>query len=561
MEEKLLTHAREFISSPLPLEWTEVEARVVGRFFTNVRSRVFFIHTLPANMIAVLMAMYSRMRNLRGIRGMMVDSFLPQVLATFIPECQRKYEGKQVRFLNDNKITNLDEFIAHSEETRAAFNEFMSEIRVNPKYLEKLSQAKKMKVFLATWLDKYGHNSIARPSMVYVCFEQISILLAKSIEWCRPGAGYIELSTRYVDMSGKDIYPIALELAEYGVAADHVNKVLENSFIAYCELEGIDSLGPFPQFLKEHYANTVPDEKNLAMGVFGETCDVLGNLLPCATLTSVGVGISGEALPELINHLKLDGTPENLAAVDLVLQEADKIGATQFLRHLDITEWKQVGWQYIDEIDSSLAIIPDNDFVASALFNLLKSKPKFKGCQSWAEVIAKLKTLDRSVFDKLYREFEAVTVVFASTMSYRGWRDLHRMGFSTHRRGYLNPTNGFYEYDKPAPEILQETFADIHEQNQKLYDEMTKCGVPNNLKEYPLSLGTMIDFIIGSNLRQWEFCNWQRSKPSVNHEVRQLFLLFENRLREAYPWWKDVSRADTTPAYIFARGSEIPLAK
>jgi hypothetical protein len=56
--------------------------------------------------------------------------------------------------------------------------------------------------------------------------------------------------------------------------------------------------------------------------------------------------------------------------------------------------------------------------------------------------------------------------------------------------------------------------------------------------------------------------NWQRTKPDVNHEVRQVFLSFERRLREKYWWWKEISRADMTPGYIFARGgSNIPLNK
>jgi hypothetical protein len=53
-----------------------------------------------------------------------------------------------------------------------------------------------------------------------------------------------------------------------------------------------------------------------------------------------------------------------------------------------------------------------------------------------------------------------------------------------------------------------------------------------------------------------EFSNWQRTKYSVNHEVRQPFLGFERMLRETYPWWKDVSRADMTSGYVFARGDK-----
>lgn len=560
MEEKLLNHARKFVSSSLSFKWTDLERSVVERFFTNLDGRIFFIHTLPTNMIAVLMAMYSRMRNSRGIRGMMVDSFLPQVLATSLDECQNKYDGKQMKFLNDNNINTLDDFVAHSNETKIVFDEFMSQISVNPKYIEKLSQADKMKVFLSTWLDKYGHNSIARPAMLYICFEQISILLAKSLEWTRPGSGYIELSTRYVDMAGKNLYPIEKELAEYGIDEDRVLNVMNESFAAYRQLQGDNMDGEFPKFLNDYYSQNGFEGSSLEQGVMGETWDVLGNLLPSSTLTSVGMGISGEALPSLIHHLHLDGNPEFIAAVELLISEAEKIGATQFLRHLDITNWEKSGWEYLSSGDD-FEHAPDKKFVEDTLFDVLKRKESFVDCGDWLSVINKLKNSERSQYDKLFREFELITVSFGSKMSFRGWRDLQRMGMSTHRRSYLNPHNGFYNYDKPAPDILHEIFSKVNNLNIELYDEMVEKKVPPSLMEYPLALGTIISFIMSSNLRQWEFCNWQRSKPSVNHEVRQSFIDFENKLRVAYPWWKDISRADITPAYTFARGSEIPLIK
>jgi len=412
------------------------------------------------------------------------------------------------------------------------------------------------------WLDKYGHNSIARPSMVYLCFEQVSILLAKSIEWCRPGAGYIELSTRYVDMAGKDVYPIARELAEYGVPEEMVENVINASFAAYKELQGDDFSGPFPQFLREQWHDTVNNDSKLEQGVIGETCDVLGNLLPCATLTSLGVGISGEALPEMIRHLKLDNTPENHVAVELVIEEAKKTGASQFLEHLELSEWRKTGWGYIESDNfKSWAHLPAKAEVENVLLRLFTEKEGFQDCQNWSDVISRLKGLERSNFDKLSREFEHVISTFWGMMAYRGWRDLHRMGFCTHRRGYIDPTKyGFYQYDKPAPDILQQRFFEIHALNQELFRTMKAHGVPNSMMEFPLVLGNLIPFTVGANLRQWEFCHWQRSKPSVNHEVRQVFLKFERIIREQYPWWSEISRADMTPAYVFARGnSDIPL--
>lgn len=561
MQENLLKLARQFLTTPLVMNWTQEEEAIISRFFTNTTGRIFFIHTLPTNMIAVLMAMYSRMRNVRGARGMFVDSFLPQALSTSVQECLDKYDGSPEKFLKTTRIKSLDDFINYSAETSRAYATFKASVNVDPKYLEELCRAEKMRKFLSMWLDKFGHNSIARPSMVYLCFEQVSILLAKSIEWCRPGAGYIELSTRYVDMAGKDVYPIAQELAEYGVPIEQVERVIDASFAAYKELQGDDFNGPFPQFLYEEYESVITDESILKQGVIGETCDVLGNFLPCATLTSLGVGISGEALPEMIRHLLLDNTPENHIAVELVIAEATKTGASQFLEHLELSEWRRVGWEYIESTSfADRAYMPAKNEVERVLFALFVEKKSFRKCKDWQEVIAKLKSLDRTNFDKLSREFEAIISTFWGLMTYRGWRDLHRMGFCTHRRGLINPVYGFYQYDKPAPAILQQKFAAVHALNNNLYKLMMAQKVPGNLAEYPLALGNIIPFTVGGNLRQWEFCNWQRSKPSVNHEVRQSFLKIEKGLRQHYPWWSEISRADTTPGYVFARGnSDLPL--
>jgi len=307
-------------------------------------------------------------------------------------------------------------------------------------------------------------------------------------------------------------------------------------------------------------------EKQLRDGIVGEVCDVVGNLLPASTLTSVGVGVSGEALPELVKHLILDNTPENIALSELVLREAEKVGANQFLCHLDISKWRLIDWQYReDNILTKKEFLPEVSFVEDLLFNQFKLKKEFKSCRKFRDVIEVLKKTDRSPYDKLPAEFEFLTAVFNHRMSFRGWRDLHRMGFCTHMRGYLLPRLGFYKYDfyrydKPAPWIIGSSFCHIYQMNCELALEFINYDVPLCLRQYPMALGNIIPFTIGANFREWEFCNWQRTKPTVNHEVRKVFLNFEKAFRKKYYWWKDISRADMTPAYIFARGgSNLPL--
>ncbi len=261
MDEKLLKIAKDFIFTPLPFNWTENELKIINKVFTNAAGRVFFIYNqLPANMIAVMLAMYSRMKNTRGLRGTFVDNFLPHILAGLLTECQQEYNGDPAKFLSEKRLNKLDKFINYSQETRTLYDKFLANLG-DEKFFQSLSQVQKMKNFLSMWLDKYGHNSIARPAMVYLCFEQISILAAKSIEWSRPGVGYIELSTRYVDMHGKDVYPIENELAIYGLAKEEVQVVIDESFKLYRQLQGDDYNGPFPNFLREHYQNIIPADK------------------------------------------------------------------------------------------------------------------------------------------------------------------------------------------------------------------------------------------------------------------------------------------------------------
>jgi len=560
MNDELLQIAHKFILSPLDFSWTEAELALVKKLFTNTNGRVFFIRNIiPANMIAVLMAIYSRMKNTRGLRGTFVDNFLPHVLASFTKECQDQYLGDPAKFLSEKKLNKLDKFIDYSEENKQLYQKFLNNLG-DEEFLQNLSQARKMKTFLSMWLDKYGHNSIARPAMVYLCFEQVSILAAKSVEWTRPGAGYIELSTRYVDMHGKEVYPIENELEVYGLAKEEVQVVIDESFKLYRQLQGEDYHGSFPNFLREHYRDIIPADK-MEAGIIGETCDVLGNLLPSSTLTSVGCGISGEALPEVVRHLHLDSTPENEAIAEMILKEAEKVGADQFLRHLDSTDWKKAAWEYLNGGDDEVwSMLPEQNYIENLLNKLFVQKKSYKECRTWNDVISKFNKIEHDKYDKLPREFETITATFENKMSFRSWRDLHRMGFCTHRRGFVTPNLGFYNYDKPQPEELEEAFNKLHQLNVKLYQRMTDLNIPAELKQYPMALGNLIKFLIAGNLRQIEFCNWQRSKPTVNHEARQIFLWMENEIRNKLPWWKEISRADMTPAYVFARGdSEVPL--
>ncbi len=575
---KVLELAKRFVNAGINYSFSEIEMRALTPFFTNLDHKIFFMQALPPNVGASLLAMFSRIKNPRGLRGVFVDKFLPQFLAGLLPETAKNFGGDEVRFLQENRITDLDSFAAHSQETAYLLQQFSLCAGNNATFLANLSAAESSKKFLSNWLDNFGHNSIGRMANLWLCCESVSLLAAKSLEWNRPGSGYIELSTRGVDVSGRGTYPIELEL-EAGWNVDPKLIVESGNFLfhLYRSLAGERFDGILPNKMREKYGDLFADDlKSLQAGIVGETCDILGNLLPASTLTSVGINVSGEAFPQLLKHLILDNTPENLALADAILEESKRVGGNQFATHYEPTEWERMGWQYPAISHFRLMASAGNPCVEFC-WNGAESQLSFLSCLDVIDFnprnirckVLKLSHVRRGEFDKLPRDFENFTLPFAGVMSFRSWRDLHRQGFCTHSRTYLTPRLGFYNYDKfftrkdaPYPAFLFDPFDAVHKDNWDVYNALREKKVPAVLKQYPMALGNNIGFKTAANLRQWEFCIWQRTKPSVNHEVRQVFIDIEAKLRRLIFGWHLISRANMTPAYVFARGEKvIPLNK
>ncbi len=557
----------QWVRQPVGYHFTPLEEMALRRFFTNVNLRVFFIYGLPPSVQAALLSMYSRMENERGIRGHFVDNLLPLILLSFSKEFEKEPESDEElkglvqgmqKFVREHQLVTLDRFVGYSVEHEKLLRDFI-DAAANPKYFEKLASSPRFRWFMTLFLDKYGHNSIARGAMLTFGAEDVSILAAKSMEWGRPGAGYIELSTRFVRMDKADLYPFWNELSIGEFDRDLVQDVEKETREALGLYQALMKEGELEAFFSELHRARVP-EKELAAAVKGEACDLLGNLLPAATLTSLGVSVSGEAFPELIRHLILDNTSENVALANLIMEESKKVGGDQFLRHVEVTAAKRWDWSYLETNNfrngaglMNPAII---DWIGDEHTRLMAKMAL--ACQDRKGGIDALKpdVSDRGPYDKLPNQFEYFSGFFRGVMSFRGWRDLHRQGFCTHFRTYLTPEIGFYRYDKPAPSWLDVRFSEVHAVNAMLYQRMRTAGLSEEACQYPLSLGNMVGFQAGGNLAQWEFVLWQRSKFSVNHEVRQVALQMDAALCKAYSFWKDIARTDRTPAYLFARTSK-----
>lgn len=550
----VLAFAEEWQNRSL-YHFNDIERLALRQFFTNDDRSVFLMHSLPESIGTSLLAMFSRLKNPRGIRGMFVDSLLPQILAAHTAEAQG-YNSAQA-FLSERRITTLEEFMSYSPATRAAYEVFRKKMMIDPEYLEQFVDAPRIKQFLGLFLDKFGHNSIARPARLWICAEQVSLLAAKTFEWVRPGSGFIELSTRYVDMGGKDVYPIAREFELLAPGSEGItSEMIDRCFGVYRDLQGDGFAGPFPEFLRDTYGRFYRnDHGDLENGVIGETCDVVGNFLPACTLTSVGGGVSGEALQQMLQHLSLDCTPENLAIRRAIIQEGSKTGASQFIRHYDPTQWKRVHWEYLTpHYVPFTADLTPRELAERTLVRGFCAQDRFSSCRTMEDVVAMLKKIPRGEYDKLPNHFERVAAAFEGLVSFRGWRDMQRHTYSTHYRSLLTPYLGFYEYDKPSPEVWRNAVRRVVIASRAGYETLRRSGALHPIHlQYALSLGFLVRYQMSGNLGQHEFCGWQRSKPDVNHEVRKEFLKVDAVLCKEYPWWREVVRTNCASGYAFAR--------
>ncbi len=563
--------ARAFCNEQLPYQWTNLEKELLSRFVTNTNGRVALMHNLPSNVMAAIIARFSRLKNERGVRGCLIEFLVAFLQAVFeLPDSEKLLDG----VTNSVGIEKIQLMIGR--------------VSADPQWLQQFANAERIKKLLDQFLTGYGHNSIARAGTVCVIFEQISILAAERIVDGRAGSGYIELSTRFVDMGKKASYPIALELELYGIPKAAIEASDNLSF--ECYKRWTDPKNPLQAALWDRFGGLFETEfgaeaatGHFQYGCFGDMCDLAGNFLPASTCTSVGVVLSGEALQSLMKHLIGSGISECVALAECIITEAENTGVDQFIRHFMPTELEADGVRLylphhfhllMPQMASAVlhekyreGVIQDENRLARQLRLTLRPEEKkaltledlleLRGCTQAKERKERRQT----------RPFELIHFSFDAKISFRTFRDIHRhVIVDCMQRTAVTPDLGFFQDTKFRPDSndLNNDFKRVHQANQDLHERMKSSGVPLTLAQYPLALGNNVAFTAGWNLRQHSFMEMQRTKPDVHPEARSLVLALSEELRKRYPWWASVSLADMTRHYLFARakkdGKHFPLS-
>src|ERR1700704_4679102 len=133
-------------------EFNAAEARVLGRYFTNLDRPVFALRNLPEVVKGALFSRYSRTE--KSLRRVLLDEFINEPDSGF-------------------------------EELSVARPDDMVAVRRAEEFYERV-------------LVGYGDDSVAELAGAHVAVERTSTLAAKALEDSRIGISPLEKSTRYV---------------------------------------------------------------------------------------------------------------------------------------------------------------------------------------------------------------------------------------------------------------------------------------------------------------------------------------------------------------------------
>src|SRR5216683_1062353 len=142
------------------MEFSQAEAELLGRYFTNLDRPVFALRNLPDVVKGALFSRYSRTE--KSLRRVLLDEFINQP---------------------DSGFAHLVHLASGTDD--------MVAVRRAEEFYERV-------------LVGYGDDSVAELAGAHVAVERASILAAKALEDSRIGISPLEKSTRYVRFDRRD---------------------------------------------------------------------------------------------------------------------------------------------------------------------------------------------------------------------------------------------------------------------------------------------------------------------------------------------------------------------
>src|SRR5271165_2503568 len=276
-------------------EWTQAEADILRRYFTNLDGPVFALVNLPEVVKGALFARYSR--SSKSLRRLFLDEFFEE--------------------LDVSGDTSLDASVG-------------------------LRRAEQL---YARVFSEYGDDSVAQLGAVHLACEQSSNLLTKILERGRL-MSYLEQSTRYIPYdsrlpSGHYRYHRDQAVLESPLGARYVGE-MDRMFDTYGEL--LPALQAFVGRVSPRAGGV--SELAHRHAVRARCLDALRGLLPAGSLSNVGIFGSGQSYEQLLLRMRAHPLPEARRYADLMLVELRKV-IPSFLTRIDRPERGGVWTEYL----------------------------------------------------------------------------------------------------------------------------------------------------------------------------------------------------------------------
>jgi thymidylate synthase ThyX len=275
-------------------EFTESEADVLRRYFTNLDSPVFALVNLPEVVKGALFARYSR--SSKSLRRLFLDEFVGEL----------DISGDQT-----------------------------IDATVGLRRAEELYD----RVFF-----EYGDDSVAQLGGVHLACEQASNILTKVLEWGRL-MSYLEQSTRYIAYDARIGGRYRFHRDPGILSSPHGTRFvgeMDRLFDTYAEL-----LPVLTDFFKEQFPKDESDSDFVyRQAVRAKAFDALRGILPAASLSNVGIYGTGQAYEALLLRMRSHPLPEARTYADLMLHELRKV-IPSFLKRVDLPERGQAWSDYL----------------------------------------------------------------------------------------------------------------------------------------------------------------------------------------------------------------------
>ena len=294
-------------------EWTEDEADILRRYFTNLDGPVFALVNLPEVVKGALFARYSR--SAKSLRRLFLDEFVGD--------------------LDISGDLGIDATIG-------------------------LARAEQLydRVFF-----EYGDDSVAQLGGVHLACEQASNVLTKVLEWGRL-MSYMEKSTRYVAYdsrlpNGRYRYYRDGEILDSPLGARYVGD-MDRLFDAYAELLPL---------LQAHFSNLHPKAAEDSDFVWRQSIrakafDALRGMLPAGATSNLGIYASGQAYEALLIRMRAHPLPEARAYADLILEELRKV-IPSWVKRVDVADRGLAHSSYLETNSASMQELAQSIFEPS----------------------------------------------------------------------------------------------------------------------------------------------------------------------------------------------------